>query len=99
MSQNVQQADPSDPWLRNDAVDGPPPMSLFAVAFQWCIVKRALILAAIVGTILVGINHYKCMMHGGCGSGCILTCCLTYMVPYCVSTVSSVLAYKDQCKS
>ncbi|MFK7818093.1 MAG: nitrate/nitrite transporter NrtS [Planctomycetaceae bacterium] len=76
-----------------------PPASLLAVALRWCVVKRALILAVIVGSILIAINHYRCMLHGGCDSGCMIQCALTLVVPYCVSTISSVLAYRDQCRS
>ena len=75
------------------------PDNLLTVAFQWCVVRRALILAAIVGSVLFVINHYRCMTKGGCDTGCMVQCGLTFMVPYCVSTVSSVLAYRDQAKS
>lgn len=60
-----------------------------------CVVYRALLMAAIVGTILVVINHGMCLYTGNFGLICMLQTGLTFMVPYVVSTVSSVLAMSD----
>lgn len=67
-----------------------------AVAFRGCVVRRAMILAAIVGTVLVGINHGPCIVSGHFNHSCAIQSGLTFLVPYCVSTVSSVLSYLEQ---
>ena len=64
-------------------------------ALNRCVVMRATLMAAIVGTILVLINHGLCIYHGKFGLMCSLQTVLTFMVPYAVSTVSSVLAMSD----
>ena len=68
-------------------------MTFFRLARRPAIVKRSIIIAAIVGTILNLINQgdliddmskfqwWKCM--------------LTYLVPYCVSTYGAVSALMD----
>jgi hypothetical protein len=64
-------------------------------AFQWPVVRRALILAVIVGSLLIGINHGSCLVSGHFSSSCLVQSALTFLVPYFVSTVSSVLAMSD----
>ena len=71
--------------------------SILEIAFRWPVVRRALVLAIVVGAILIVINHGHCMMAGKFSSGCLASCLLTLLVPYCVSTISSVLACKDKC--
>ena len=61
-------------------------------AFSKEVVLRALVMAAIVGTVLVAINHGMCLFSGKFGLVCACQSILTYFVPYGVSTVSSVLA-------
>lgn len=68
-------------------------------AFQWPVVRRALILAVIVGSLLIGINHGSCVASGHFNSSCLIQSILTFFVPYLVSTVSSVLAMSDNTKS
>jgi len=46
----------------------------------------------IVGTILVIINHGDALLHGSIDTARVLRIILTYMVPYLVSTTSSVSA-------
>lgn len=53
-------------------------------------VRRALITAGIVGTILIAINHGPAILAGEVTIGRIAQMCLTVVVPYLVSTVSSV---------
>lgn len=60
------------------------------------VVKQALIIAAIVGTILVLLNHGPALMSGNVTRGRIAQIVLTILVPYCVSTVSSVGAMRAQ---
>jgi hypothetical protein len=62
------------------------------MALQRNVVRRALIMAAVVGTILIGINHGMCLYSGHFGVTCLWQSALTFLVPYLVSTVSSVLA-------
>ena len=76
-----------------------PRESALAIAFRGCVVKRALVISAIVGTILVAINHGNCIVMGHFGFTCAVQSGLTFLVPYCVSTVSSVLAYLEQYRS
>ncbi len=64
-------------------------------AVQWSVVKRALIMSAVVGTILVGINHGMCLYQGHFDGVCLCQSTVTFMVPYLVSTISSVLAMSE----
>ena len=57
-----------------------------------CVVQRAVVMAIVVGTILILINHGRCLIAGSFNTECLLTSLATVIVPYCVSTVSSVLA-------
>ena len=59
------------------------------------VVKRALKVGFVVGTILVAINHFDALARGDIDllrAGKIL---LTYCVPYCVATYASVSALTD----
>jgi hypothetical protein len=53
-------------------------------------VRRALITALIVGPALIAINHGPAILAGQVTGQCIIQMCLTVLVPYTVSTVSSV---------
>lgn len=64
-------------------------------AMNRCVVVRAVFMAAIVGSVLVLINHGMCIYHGKFGLMCFGQTVLTFMVPYVVSTVSSVLAMSE----
>ncbi|MBN3494313.1 nitrate/nitrite transporter NrtS [Vibrio neptunius] len=55
--------------------------------------KRALIIAAVVGTLLNFINQYDAIL--GEGSVNWAKASLTYCVPFCVSLFSSWLATRD----
>ena len=73
-------------------------MSLAQFAHSWktawepTVIRRAVIMAAIVGSILVTINHGTCIWQGCFGRTCLIQSLLTFFVPYAVSTVSSVQA-------
>ena len=71
--------------------------SAIQYAFSWPVVRRAIILALIVGPILVAINHTKCVLNHGFMFSCALESFGTFLVPYTVSTVSSVMAMSDRC--
>lgn len=66
--------------------------SWFTLATRRDVVHRAFVMAVIVGTVLVLINHSSCVMKGMFGKVCMIQSILTYFVPYGVSTVSSVMA-------
>ena len=59
------------------------------------VVRRALKYAVIVGSILIAINHGDALLRGDVGPGRLLRMGLTVMVPYIVSTLSSVGALLD----
>lgn len=60
------------------------------------IVRRASGVAIVVGTVLVAINHGDALLTGDLSPGRALRIVLTVLVPYCVSTYSSVGAIRDQ---
>lgn len=57
--------------------------------------RRALAYAVIVGAILVAINHGDALLAGRMDLGRWLRAGLTVIVPYCVSTASSVAARRE----
>jgi hypothetical protein len=60
-------------------------------------VRRALASGLLVGPVLVAINHSDAIINGELTAGRILKMALTLIVPYAVSTFSSVqaaLAYR-----
>jgi hypothetical protein len=60
------------------------------LATSGSVVRRATVVAMVVGTILVAINHGDAIIRGDLSLGRLLRIALTVMVPYCVSTYSSV---------
>lgn len=64
--------------------------NLVALALRRDIVKRSLVIAAIVGTILNLINQGDAIADFSTFE--LGKCILTYMVPYCVSTYAAVTA-------
>lgn len=60
------------------------------LCFTKPVMKRASWTALIVGTILILINHGDSILMGDVDLTRILQMCLTVIVPYIVSTVSSV---------
>jgi len=54
------------------------------------VMKRASWSAVIVGAILISINHGNAILKGDVDFTRVLQMCLTVIVPYMVSTVSSV---------
>jgi hypothetical protein len=75
------------------------PVSWIALATSRSVVRRATVVALIVGTILVAINHGDAILRGDLGAGRLLRIALTVAVPYCVSTYSSVSALRAARKS
>ena len=58
-------------------------------------VRRALWTAAVVGTVLVAINHGPAILAGELTRARVAQICLTILVPYVVSTVSSVATRRE----
>ena len=66
-----------------------------ALATRRSVVQRATVVALVVGSILVIINHGDAIVGGDLIDGRLLRIALTVGVPYCVSTYSSVSALRD----
>ena len=64
--------------------------TFWSIARTSAVRLMALKIAAIVGTILCVINHLPDFMHDTFGVVNLLQIVLTYAVPFCVSTYSSV---------
>ena len=69
----------------------PSPLSL---AFDAAVVRRALLFAVTVGPLLIAINHADAILAGDVHAGRLLKMGLTLLVPYAVSTISSVMALR-----
>ena len=61
-------------------------------------VRRALITALIVGFVLVSINDGQAILSGQLTRTRVVQMCLTVLVPYVVSTVSSVSTRRELAK-
>lgn len=68
-----------------------PPTSL-RLALERRTVVRGLKFAAVVGAVLIAINHGDAILAGTVDRGRVLRMALTVLVPYLVSTLSSVSA-------
>lgn len=56
------------------------------------VVRRAARTAGIVSVLLIAINHGDAILRGDVSARRVFQMCLTVLVPYSVSTTSSVLA-------
>jgi hypothetical protein len=65
------------------------------LAFQPSVLRRGLLYAVVVGAVLVGINHGGAILRGDVDSHRLLRIGLTIVVPYLVSTFSSVGAIRE----
>lgn len=72
----------------------PEERSALRLALDGAVVRRALLFAVVVGPILIAINHGDALLGGQLGAERWLKMGLTMMVPYLVSTVSSVAALR-----
>jgi len=59
------------------------------------VVRRALKMAAVVGPILITINHGDALLRGDVDAMRAFRIFLTVFVPYAVSTISSVAALRS----
>jgi hypothetical protein len=67
------------------------------LAFSWPVVRRALGYAVVVGIILVLINHGDALLAGKLDAWRGVKMGLNFLVPYVVSTLSSVQALRERC--
>lgn len=68
--------------------------SALRLACDAAVVRRALVFAAVVGFVLIAINHGDAILAGDIGARKWLKMGLTVLVPYAVSTLSSVMAMR-----
>lgn len=66
------------------------------LALESSVIKRALKYAVVVGLILIGINHGDAILRGDLTGGRLLKMAVTVIVPYLVSTLSSVGALRQK---
>lgn len=64
------------------------------IAFQGSVLRRGLRYTVVIGSILVGINHGDAIMRGDVGGDRLKRIALTVLVPFVVSTSSSVAAIR-----
>ena len=69
--------------------------SWISIATRPTVVRRALKYALIVGTLLILINHGDAILRGDVSVDRLLRMGLTTLVPYAVSTLSSVEALRS----
>jgi len=81
-----------DPSAETKAHSG----SFLSLATQPSVVKRAVKIAFIVGIVLAAINHGDKVMAGALTTSIVVKILLTFLVPYSVSTYSSVLAIREK---
>lgn len=65
------------------------------IATQRNVVRRAILYAVVVGMLLVLINYGDAILSGGVKPGQIIRMAITVLVPYMVSTLSSVAAVRE----
>lgn len=65
------------------------------LCFSRSVVRRATYSAIIVGSILILINHADALLRGELDTLCLFRIALTMIVPYIVSTVSSVITIQE----
>ena len=71
-------------------------MSSLQLATSPEIVRRALGYAVVVGSVLIAINHGDALARGDLDTTRLIKMALTVLVPYAVSTLSSVQALQGR---
>ncbi|GAA6208056.1 hypothetical protein NBRC116601_13490 [Cognatishimia sp. WU-CL00825] len=71
----------------------------FAIATTRTVAVRAVRVASVVGVVLAFLNHGDRLLSGHIDLATYLKIALTFLVPYCVSTYSSVLAVRESMQS
>ena len=69
--------------------------SRLEIALRPRVVRRALAFAVVVGAVLIAINHGDAVLAGDLPPARLLRMGLTVVVPYLVSTLSSVAAIRE----
>lgn len=72
------------------------PASFWVLASSGQVVRSALKVSLIVGSVLAFINHGPAIVQMSLSMEQVVQILLTYMVPYCVSTYSAVRAIQNQ---
>ena len=72
------------------------PVSFWALASSGQVVRSALKVSLIVGSVLALINHGPAIVQLSLGADRVVQIILTYTVPYGVSTYSAVKAIQNQ---
>ena len=67
-----------------------------ALILRPAVIRRAAVMALIVGPVLAAINHGDRMIAGTWTGTDLLKIALTFLVPYTVSSVSSIMAIREQ---
>jgi hypothetical protein len=67
----------------------------FRIAFSASVRRRALRVAGVVGSVLIAINHGDAVLKGDLSPERLIRMALTLIVPYLVSTFSSVGAIRE----
>ena len=70
--------------------------SFWSLALDKAVAARALRVALIVGVVLAAINHGDRIVTGTLDASAIFKILLTFLVPYSVSTYSSVQAIRQR---
>jgi len=65
------------------------------IAWEPAVVRRAVRIALVVGALLILINHGDALLHGAVSPLRLGQMALTVLVPYCVSTFSSVSVLRE----
>jgi hypothetical protein len=81
-------------WRRISAPDLEAITEWSRLAKDATIVRRAVSVAAVVGSVLIMINHGDAILRGDLSPARVFRMALTILVPYCVSTYSSVQALR-----
>ena len=68
----------------------------FRLACSSSVVRRAAKVAVVVGLLLITINHGDALLKGDIDRARLLKMGLTLIVPYLVSTISSVAAMQER---
>ena len=71
-------------------------MGFWSIALRGDVVRRSLGYGVVVGAILIAINHGDALLRGDVDCVRLVKMSLTPLVPYCVSTLSSVGALRDK---
>jgi hypothetical protein len=97
LSQLIRGERPREWRLVDDFTVSRPALLQSAVMREWLrlaadptVVRRGLAFSAVVGTVLVAVNHGDALMQGDISIMRAVKMIVTMLIPYCVSTISSV---------